>query len=219
MVITYNRSFMFSLRFWWKNLEHKIRPVSPTELNTLKAVGILKSLRGKRGGLNYQWIHNTRRIPTISSSPNYFARTLARSQNSANPGNLLDIQKQPDFERSTNNYSPRSPIPTIINQHAYKSISHAKQSTVNFGILKHLKKFKHTKVYGIPTILSTNVRALPKKVDEIQQIAQLNSIRAICLTESWLSSNIPDSCIAIPGFNLFLKRPSQYYRWGSLHLS
>ena len=58
---------------------------------------------------------------------------------------------------------------------------------------------------GIPTILSTNVRSLPKKVEEIQQIAELNSAGAICITESWLSTDIPDSCVAIPGFNLFRK--------------
>ena len=55
------------------------------------------------------------------------------------------------------------------------------------------------------TILSTNVRSLPKKVEEIQQIAELNSAGAICITESWLSTDIPDSCVAIPGFNLFRK--------------
>ena len=60
-------------------------------------------------------------------------------------------------------------------------------------------------MYGIPTILSINIRSLPKKVDEIQQIAELSSAGAICITESWLSTDIPDSCIAIPGFNLFCK--------------
>ena len=60
-------------------------------------------------------------------------------------------------------------------------------------------------MYGIPTVLLTNVRSLPKKVEEIQQIAELNSAGAICITESWLSTDIPDSCIAIPGFNLFRK--------------
>lgn len=64
---------------------------------------------------------------------------------------------------------------------------------------------KHPKVYDIPTILSTNVRALAKKVDEIQQIAQLNSVGAICIPETWLSSSIPDSCVAIPGFSLIRK--------------
>jgi hypothetical protein len=46
------------------------------------------------------------------------------------------------------------------------------------------------KPYDIPTILSTNVRSLPKKMDELQQIAELNSASVICITESWLSPDI-----------------------------
>ena len=68
-----------------------------------------------------------------------------------------------------------------------------------------LRKIKHQKSYDIPVILSTNVRALTNKVDEIQQIVELNSISAICITETWLSPNVSDSCVAIPGYNLFCK--------------
>ena len=49
------------------------------------------------------------------------------------------------------------------------------------------------------------MRALTNKVDEIQQIAELNSVGAIYITETWLSPNLPDSCVAIPGYNLFRK--------------
>ena len=59
------------------------------------------------------------------------------------------------------------------------------------------------KSYDVPTILSTNIRSLPKKIDELQQIAELNSASVICITESWLSPDIPDHCVSIPGFNLF----------------
>ena len=73
---------------------------------------------------------------------------------------------------------------------------------MNYSILR---KVKHQKSYDIPVILSTNVRVLTNKVDEIQQILELNSVSAICITETWLSPNVPDSCIAIPGCNLFCK--------------
>ena len=43
------------------------------------------------------------------------------------------------------------------------------------------------------------------KVDDIQQIAELNSISAICSTKTWLSPNVPDSFVASPGYNLFRK--------------
>ena len=111
------------------------------------------------------------------------------------------------------NEGRRRPIPTVVNRRAHcqhygyhnTDIIRPTQGSVNFGVLRSIRKLKQPKVYGIPTILSTNVRSLPKKVDEIQQIAELNSAWAICITESWLHSDIPDSCIAIPGFNLFRK--------------
>ena len=115
--------------------------------------------------------------------------------------------------RGRNNTQIR-PIPTTVNyradccQHNGSHIAEnlrETQRSVNFVVLRSVKKLRQPKVYGIPTILSTNVRSLPKKVEEIQQIAELNSAGAICITESWLSTDIPDSCIAIPGFNLFRK--------------
>ena len=54
-------------------------------------------------------------------------------------------------------------------------------------------------------MLSANVRGIAKKVDEIQQVAELNNVNAICITETWLSPNVPDSSVAIPGYNLFRK--------------
>ena len=59
---------------------------------------------------------------------------------------------------------------------------------VNYGILR---KVKHQKSYDIPVILLTNIRALTNKVDEI--------------SETWLSPSVPDSCVAIPDYNLFRK--------------
>ena len=118
--------------------------------------------------------------------------------------------------RGRNNTRIRS-IPTIVNyradcrQHNGSHIAEnlrETQRSVNFGVLtvlRSVKKLRQPKVYGIPTILSTNVRSLPKKVEEIQQIAELNSAEAICITDSWFSTDIPDSCVAIPGFNLFRK--------------
>ena len=64
---------------------------------------------------------------------------------------------------------------------------------------------KRLQTYDIPSILTTNVRAIGNKIDEIQLVAELNSVCAICVTETWLSSTVPDSNITIPGFNLFRK--------------
>ncbi len=68
-----------------------------------------------------------------------------------------------------------------------------------------LRKVPYRKLYNIPAVLSANVRGIAKKVDEIQQVAELNNVNAICITETWLSPNVPDSSVAIPGYNLFRK--------------
>ena len=64
---------------------------------------------------------------------------------------------------------------------------------------------KRPQTYDIPSILTTNVRAIGNKIDEIQLVAELNSVGAICVTKTWLSSTVPDLHITIPGFNLFRK--------------
>ena len=64
---------------------------------------------------------------------------------------------------------------------------------------------KQPQTYDIPSILTTNVRAIGNKIDEIQLVAELNSVGGICITETWLSSTVPDSNITIPSFNLFRK--------------
>ena len=64
---------------------------------------------------------------------------------------------------------------------------------------------KRPQTYDVPSILTTNVRAIGNKMDEIQLVAELNSMGVICVTETWLSSTVPDSNITIPDFNLFQK--------------
>ena len=84
-------------------------------------------------------------------------------------------------------------------------------SYANFGTQidtvnhKVLKKVPYCKSYDIPIVLSANVKGITKKVDEIQQIAELNNVSVICVTKTWLSSNVTHSTVAIPGYNLFRK--------------
>ena len=66
---------------------------------------------------------------------------------------------------------------------------------MNYSALRKVNQKSH----DVTVILSTNMRALTNKVDE----AELNSISAIYITETWLSPNVPDSCVAIPVYDLF----------------
>lgn len=111
---------------------------------------------------------------------------------------------------------PKKPITTIIGRRQDKHQTYDNQynsptciaennsrRAINHRVLRSLRRLNHPKSYDIPTILSSNVRSLAKKVDEIQQIAEFNSAGIICITESWLSPEIPDASVSIPGYNLF----------------
>jgi len=60
-----------------------------------------------------------------------------------------------------------------------------------------LKRIPYRKTYRIPVILTAKLRSLSDKVDEC------NNADAVCVSESWLLPQIPDSAVAIPGYNLF----------------
>lgn len=65
-----------------------------------------------------------------------------------------------------------------------------------------LRKIPYAKTYDLPVVLSTNLRALRNKTDELQLVASLNKADVVCVTESWLSPHIDDSLVALPGYNL-----------------
>ena len=92
-------------------------------------------------------------------------------------------------------------IPVRITYRATKESTNTR-NTVNHGVIKRVP---YRKSYDIPTVLSANVRTIASKVDEIQQIAELNNANAICITETWLSPNVSDPAVSIPGYNLFRK--------------
>ena len=65
-----------------------------------------------------------------------------------------------------------------------------------------IKRVPYAKSYEVPSILSTNIRNLSNKIDELHQVAIHNKTDVICITESWLSQLIPDSAVSLPGFLL-----------------
>ena len=69
----------------------------------------------------------------------------------------------------------------------------------------NLKRIPCMKFYQIPSVLSTNVRSVTNKIDELHQVALLNRTDAICVTESWLKPDIPDSSVSLPNYNIFRK--------------
>ena len=66
-----------------------------------------------------------------------------------------------------------------------------------------LLRIPYQKIFRILVILTANLRSIRNKVDELQYVAECNNVDAICISESWLSPQISDSVVAIPGYNLF----------------
>ena len=68
MALTYSRSTLLSLRFWWKNPTQLIKPLRHSEWTACKLAGILKPTRGTHGGIQrkIQADHRVNRIPQLS---------------------------------------------------------------------------------------------------------------------------------------------------------
>ena len=53
--------------------------------------------------------------------------------------------------------------------------------------------------------LSTNVGELDNKLDEMREVSVQNNAKVICVTETWLTMQVPDHIIAMPDYNVFRK--------------
>ena len=49
----------------------------------------------------------------------------------------------------------------------------------------------------------TNARSLIPKIDELEVVANVNEADIICITETWLTPDIPDSALSYLNFVLF----------------
>ena len=54
----------------------------------------------------------------------------------------------------------------------------------------------------VPSLFLSNVMSLAPKVDEVSHVVQNAYYDLVCITESWLRQHIPDSVIAINGYNI-----------------
>lgn len=67
----------------------------------------------------------------------------------------------------------------------------------------HSSPQRSVKFPWFPGILLANVRSLRYKIDELQAVVSLNLSRIVCITESWLNSDIVDATIYLSGFSCF----------------
>ena len=70
-------------------------------------------------------------------------------------------------------------------------------------LLSHETSPLRARRFYLPSLLLSNIRSLAPKVDELEMVASLNEVSIICITETWLTPNIPDSAVLLPNFFLF----------------
>ena len=61
----------------------------------------------------------------------------------------------------------------------------------------------------VPNLMICNLRSLAPKVYELECVMEFNGVDIVCITETWLTNEIPDSHVSLKDFTLFRKdRPS-----------
>ncbi|CAH3040127.1 unnamed protein product [Pocillopora meandrina] len=173
MTLTYSRSTLLSLRFWWKNPTQLIKPLRHSEWTACKLAGILKPTRGTRGGMQRK-IQVDHRVNFISRR-NQFDIGCLRAKgkhDSVNHGNFLNIQ----------NHTSSTPSRSEVNSVTTSSLG---------------------RPHFVPSIFLSNTMSLVPRIDEIAHTLINFDADIALFTESWLSGCVPDSPINIKGYQLF----------------
>ena len=91
----------------------------------------------------------------------------------------------------------KDPIPTKL-----KKLYHGCKAGAKRKAKRHNRRWRY-KPFLLSVIMG-NANSLPKKCDELEALVQNQRLYKessfICLSESWLNNNSPDSCVDIPGF-------------------
>ena len=56
---------------------------------------------------------------------------------------------------------------------------------------------------SIPSVIYANIRSVTSKIDELQAVVSINNPYIVCLTETWLNSNIPNSACDLTDFTCY----------------
>ena len=56
---------------------------------------------------------------------------------------------------------------------------------------------------SIPSVIYVNIRSVTSKIDELQAVVSINNPFIICLIETWLNSNIPNSACGLTDFTCY----------------
>lgn len=186
--------YLHNLRSSSFNDKQTQRPLSPQVFNYLKDLDILRRSRGQRGGRS---TNNLRPKPlpyftTLSSSSNVTTATPHLHNLRSSSLNIQDCKKHVSKSFPRGNYNHHSSTRMLTN------ISATRQS------------------HNFPTFFLSNTRSMVNKLDEINATIVNNKSDVAVITESWLSTNITDDLIMIPGFRSVRKDRPDNQRGGGL---
>ena len=191
-MLVYSRMFLLSLRNSSKIL-NKIsttshgsfhRPVPNYLWERLASYNLLAQRRGKRGGQQLRRSYN-QAIKTVALTDRN--RKRQHDQSDTKRTNLLNIQGDTfKAQRYTNTKQRNGHVPTNCIQIPTTTDRTDRKPT-------------------IPSLLVTNACHIKNKINELQGVIGNNNVTMSIITESWLSSDIPNSSTSI-GMNLITYR-------------
>lgn len=175
MTICYGRSFLLTVRYWWKDLARSIKPVVPTQWNELKSNDILRSYRGKRSGAHSK-LRENHGESNATFAPNY-------------------LKSKADVE-TAKKQTQRDLMVSLLNMQTDTSASSPTNELDCVTGSQGRRQF-------FPSVLLSNIKSLAPKLDEIGVTIDTTGADICLLTEKWLNESVPDEPLNLNGFQLF----------------
>ena len=100
--------------------------------------------------------------------------------------------------------TPPTPIPSAIIIPTSTDIDTNNQTSNLLNNKSPCRNEMFDKKFYTPRLLLTNIRSLIPKIDEVEVVANVDEADIICITETWLTPDIPDSsALSYSNFVLF----------------
>ena len=169
-MITYSREFLLSFKHWWKFQHQTVR--LPLSTASWTTIKTLNLLRPMRGKRS-----GVRRHPAVNSTS--FSDSKLQNQSAINSS--LQMQDS-----------------SIVN--SSNMPFHSSEHRNLHNLIKVNKATHKPGTTSFPKLFLSNARSMVNKTDDIACTITNNNCDIVVITESWLSSNVTDQLISIPGY-------------------
>ena len=83
------------------------------------------------------------------------------------------------------------------------------RSTASHQLITPTTSAVECKRWKLPSFLLTNIRSLMNKMDDFEAVVHHNDRDIACVTETWLSDEVPSETVSMNGFHIFRKDRSR----------